>query len=1300
MKKLLPITVAATLPLALVAQDNAQDTATQDDTNRDRSMIVGFLEDNLSGGGRDIRIEGFKGLLSSTATMEEMTISDAEGTWFTLRDAELEWSRKALLSGRVEVTKITAGEIILDRLPETTEDDSVDLPDPEATPFSLPELPVSIDIGQIEAERVRLGAPVLKLGEPVELSLSGSAKLADGSGSTALEIQRIDGTEGNFSVDVSYTNETEVLDLDISLKEGPGGIVSTLGNLPGSPSLALVAKGAGPLDDFAADLSLATNDTPRLTGKVSLTAEPDPEAPDAPAPRRFAANLSGDLTPLFSAEYARFFGPSSTLDAQGLSYPEGGFDLDRFTLSTQTLSLVGATRIAADGLPSSFSVSGTLDSIDDRPVLLPFGDARSQVDHAKILAEYDAEKAESWTAQIDMDGYTQDGLSIGKASVEADGTISRKTVQDTETGSNSVLGAVTAKFALALQEFASEDTALQDAVGSTPALTGSVAWEEGQPFQIESLIAKTDATKATVTGDINGFDAGFEFTGDLSIDTPRLARFSGLAGRDLSGTLSAKASGSISPLNGTFDLTAEATGSDLRSGIAQLDALTDGKSTVSIAARRDGTGLTLRKADITTPALSVRASGALKSDSGALSLDAKLDDVARLEPNATGPLSLTLNMSHTGAETPWSTAAQVTGPGNSTVALSGLLSTGQEAQASEDTTSEATTTDETAAQGELAFTGDLDIDVAELATFAGLVGQDLSGALKAKINGSVTPLAGYFDATVDATGTDLRSGIAQVDALTRGESTVSLIAKRDETGITVQKAEVATPALEASAKGTLLNDSGDFTFDAKLDDVARLGMGLSGPLTVAADITRANAQSPWETDATVDGPGGSAATLSGSLTQDLSTADLTLKGTAPLGLANSFTTAVVTQGTSAFDLSVKGPLALSSVSGQVQLQSGARIIVSAANLALAVDRATVSLNGEQAQVDFLASADSGGSISTSGSVGLSGSLPANLAIGLNDLGLTDSQLYSTSIDGDLTVIGGLTGGANIAGALTLGETEVNIATNSFGSGGDVPDIIHRGASAAVTETRDKAGLIAQAAASGSSSVAYGLDISINAPGKIYIRGRGLDTELGGRLRVRGTTADIVPVGQFSLLRGRMSLMGKRIVMEEGYVTLQGELDPVIRLVAETETDDLTVQLITEGTVSSPELTLSSSPEMPEDEILAQLLFGKSISEISAFQAAQMASAVATLTGNGGGLVGSIRDSFGLDDLDVQTSEEGDTSLKVGKYLTENIYTDVTVDSAGTSEINLNYDVTKNITLKGTTSSDGDSSIGAFFEKDY
>ncbi|AJE48304.1 hypothetical protein P73_3589 [Celeribacter indicus] len=1216
----------AVVPLATLAQDDGNGS----ETARDRSLIVGFLEDKLSGAGRDIRIEGFEGLLSSTATLDELTIADDEGVWFTLRDAELDWSRSALLRGRVEVERIAAREIILERLPTAAMNE--DLPDPEASGFSLPDLPVSVRIEALEAERVELGAPVLKLGEDVVLSVSGSAELAGGSGQTQLDINRLDATEGAFTVDVAYDNATEVLDLDLSLTEAEGGIVSTLANLPGTPALALTAQGSGPLDDFSADIALATDGEDRVSGTVALQAQADADDPEAPAPRVFDAALSGDLTPFFSPDYARFFGARSTLEAHGTSHPDGRFDLDRFALSTQALSLEGEAYIAADGLPSSFDLTGAITSEAGTPVLLPFGTARHQLDSARIAARYDAAEGESWSATVRADGYAQAGMDIGTAEIEATGTIGRDTGE-----AGTALGRVTAQIEAALTGFASEDQGLQEAIGANPRLTGALDWREGEPLSIDALTLDTDATTVTATGELDGLESGLEFTGSLGVDTPSLDRFATLAGRDLSGALSLRASGSVAPLGGLFDLQAQAIGTDLHSGIAQLDALTAGASTVSLDARRDETGLTLRALSLDTNAVALDAEGRLSSDDGALTLEASLDDVGRLDLGLSGPLTVAADIARPRAEDPWSGTVDLTGPNTAT------------------------------------------------ATVTGTVAQDLS----------------LVDVT--ATGRNIRTGIAQIDTLLAGPLSLDLEAGRDpETGVLrIDTAALDTGAVVASVTGEMRPDAAaDFDLTARLDNVARLGVALTGPLTVDGSLTRADGSAPWQTRTDLTGPGGTTATLSGSVAPDASSADLSLAGNAPLGLANSFTSAALVQGNASFDLRLNGPLALSSVSGTAQT-SGARVVVSGAGIALTIPRGAVTLSGQSARLDLEAAADSGGTMTASGTIGLAAPFSGDLAVRLRDLVLSDPRLYRTSVSGDLAIDGPLTGGAQISGALTLGETNISVNPSGLGGGGDIPDVAHVGESAAQRTTRDRAGLLgSENDAGGGGGPAYGLDIAISAPNQIFVRGRGLDAELGGQLRLRGTTADVVPVGQFTLIRGRLSLLGQRIDMQEGALTLQGELDPTLRLLAETSTDDIVVQLAVEGRVSAPELTLSSSPSLPEEEILSQLLFGRGLDQISPLQAAQMASAVATLTGNGGGLVGNIRDSVGLDDLDFQTSEDGGSAVKLGKYLSDNIYTDVTIDQNGESEVNINLDATRNVTVKGSVSSEGDTGLGVFFERDY
>jgi len=260
-------------------------------------------------------------------------------------------------------------------------------------------------------------------------------------------------------------------------------------------------------------------------------------------------------------------------------------------------------------------------------------------------------------------------------------------------------------------------------------------------------------------------------------------------------------------------------------------------------------------------------------------------------------------------------------------------------------------------------------------------------------------------------------------------------------------------------------------------------------------------------------------------------------------------------------------------------------------------------------------------------------------------------------------------------------------------------LTHRGDTAEVRATRLRAA--GDTASTRASGPGYALNLRITAPNQVFLRGRGLDAELGGGLTLGGTTSGIEPTGGFSLLRGRMDILGRRLTLSEANLDLQGALIPMVHVVASVEAADITATVTVDGPATAPEVSFSSSPALPQEEVLAQLLFGRSLETVSAFQAAQLASAVATLAGKGGeGIMGKIRSKTGLDNLDVQTDGAGGGSLTAGKYLTEKLYSEVTVDSAGKSDISLNLDVARHITLKATVDTEGNSGAGIFLKKDY
>lgn len=299
-----------------------------------------------------------------------------------------------------------------------------------------------------------------------------------------------------------------------------------------------------------------------------------------------------------------------------------------------------------------------------------------------------------------------------------------------------------------------------------------------------------------------------------------------------------------------------------------------------------------------------------------------------------------------------------------------------------------------------------------------------------------------------------------------------------------------------------------------------------------------------------------------------------------------------------------------------------------------------------------------------------------------------------AISGDLGFDGPLDGGSMTAD-LTV-EYALFRLVNSFGGGYRTLEVIEVGEGYDPPEEEAEAD-------EGGFNVA--LDVSVTAPNQLYVRGRGLDSEWSGAVRVTGTSSDPVVVGQMQVVRGRFDLVGNTFVFTEGTVDLTGgrSLDPTFDIAAANETDDgLTAVIRVRGTASDPKLELTSVPALPQDEVMARVLFGRSLADLGPVEALQAANAVRVLSGLGGGgpgLMDVVRDTLGVDTIRLGGGEDG-PAVEIGKYITENVYVGVeqgtAIDSGG---VNVEVELTPSITLEGRTTGRG-SDIGVNWERDY
>jgi translocation and assembly module TamB len=426
-----------------------------------------------------------------------------------------------------------------------------------------------------------------------------------------------------------------------------------------------------------------------------------------------------------------------------------------------------------------------------------------------------------------------------------------------------------------------------------------------------------------------------------------------------------------------------------------------------------------------------------------------------------------------------------------------------------------------------------------------------------------------------------------------------------------------------------------------------------------------------------------------------------INGSAPLQIAERFLIerGTRTDGTLRIDATVTGSLASPNTDGLFSL-SGATITDPLSNLRLTNVGGVAGLRGDTVSISqFSGQLRGGGTVSLGGTIGLSGGLPADLSITLRNATYGDGETIRTTLSGDLAVTGLLTGGPQISGNIDLVETDITIPETLAGEA-DLLDVRNVNPDAETRKTLARIQAVLPKGDSAGPQAPVRVDITLNSPNRIFIRGRGVDAELGGSLRIVGPLNALQPVGSFNLIRGRLNILSKRLDLTEGRVALTGSLDPLINLVAQVNGDDVTGFIRLTGRASDLSLELESSPELPEDEILARVLFGKSITELSPLQIANLAAAAASLaSGGGGGLADQIRQGVGVDDLDLVQDSEGNVAVRAGKYIQDNVYLDVQAGSAG-GEVSINLDVTDSLTAKGTVDTDGNSKLGVFFEKDY
>jgi translocation and assembly module TamB len=1269
----------------------------------------------LSGG--MVRIDGLGGRFPTSIRIGRLRVADAKGTWLTVTDAALDWSPMRLLHGVAAIERLEANEIDVARLPVSSGGRG-------GSGATWPGLPVTLD--RLRVARVKIGAAVI--GHDEIFSVTGSGTLTSpASGQVRLAIMNVGGTPDRVTIDGSI--DPAGLRAKLHVAEAPRGLIAGLAGLPDLGAIRIDASVDGPMKALTTRLAIAagelradaggTIDADARTARMSFTAIAPAMTP-APGVSWAAISLKG-----------RVSGPILAPEATG-------------TLTASDL-MAGGTAIGAVNADISGSaggpltVKGRIDGIrlpGPDPALLaatpltldatwkPNGTLRFALRHALFAADGTADlgAAERVRATLSVpriaplaavggvDLHGQTNLRVdatrnaGVITLELDGTagitggMSPVPALVGDTGTVHLRATVTGKDVTVSRFTAAGKTFNIAAHGTFADQTPDFDWT----LHLSSLTALQPTL--TGTADAHGHAGGtltdLSLTGDLAAHVAAKsykpsdvsARFALDGPPD---ALSARVTASGTVLDAPLSLAVEA---DQRGGAPHVTIKSATWKSLVASGRLDlPPGATLpigriqlkmtRLADL-APLLGQKIAGDLSATiegtDGRLHVDAGLKRASF--PGVTTLADAALSATITGA---LATKPDI----DATLTLNGLEASG--------------------IHGGVRLTGKGTPDALSVNLQTRLA--DLSGAparvdAAAVLNARASTLAltslrgiwksetlrllaptriGFADGvTLDR----LRLGLRNAELELAGRAGKTLDLRAHLTNLPAAVGAVVSPDLaadgtisaEARLTGTPAAPDGTVVIKATgLHSRSGTARGLPPANLNLRAVLRAGV-------ARLDGgvtAGHSHLTLTGTApVGGAGTVDLHLGGTVDLAIANPILAADgrYVKGNLGLNARVRGTVSAPRLAGTLHLTRG-EFQDSDLGVRIADISATLTGDGDQVRLTRLTGKAGAGTISGSGSFGLTGTHPLDLSLNADNARLLASDLITAVTDARLRLTGALGATLTASGTITVRRADIQ-----------VPERLPP--SVAVLKVRD-AGKPWVPPPPPPPPPSIALNVVLSAPREVYVRGRGLDVELGGRILFKGTAARPVPEGGLHLRRGTVSVAGQSLTLTEGTIDFaDAELtNPSLKLVATSVTSTLTATLTVSGSVSDPKITLSSVPEMPQDEILSQLLFNTTKSRLSPFQVAQIAAAVASLTGAGSSIgdpLAGVRSTLGLDELSVGSDSSGAPTLEAGRYIAPGVRVGARQSATGTgTQATVQIDITKGLKLETTAGTGSASATG-------
>jgi translocation and assembly module TamB len=1273
----------------------------------------------LSGG--HVRLSGLAGTFPAAIDLGQLQLSDEQGVWLTAQHVSLRWSPLALLVRHVNVQRLQLERVNIERRPVS-----------QSSRRSGTRLP-RIDIGQLSIGALELGPRLASV--RATLAIQGTAHLISLSDAAAnITAHRVDG-QGDYRIELR-SNASRV-DAMLSLEEPTGGTLASLLQLPDLGALAVKATLSGPRNAehlqataWAGGLrALAQGRLDLARGDADLDYRLDA---NAMAPR---ADLGWERIELQGRWQGTITAPraEAQLRIDRLHAPGGS-----------ALARLSANLTADGGNLAVHAVAEGLVLPGPQPRLLT--DAPLNVTANVRLS--DPARPVRLTADHRL-------LSLQAEAVTA--------------------GALRARFALRLPDLAPLAALAGQKVHGTAELKGTLERTSGTTRL--DLDANTElAGQATLLGSLLSGPSHLQLAAALTderLDVGRLA----LEGR----TLSVSASGSaqrgtknaahvVESLRARYQFSVAnlAMLSPIFGGTLKANGQVSGPVTSLASQVQLTSSVSIRGAPRETIEASIAARGLPSHASATLRAQGHLQGAplqvdASFERGAGNAFNVTVHRAEwksAHVEGDLTTGANaIPGHGNLRLSMRRL----EDLQPLLGTALKGSITGSVSLRPVAAHTyarlrlDARDIVAAGIAANAELTASGTMGALALQMNVQAPNLGGEPGSLDTAAHLSLAARelrLERAEAHYHGQSLRLLapaqVAFAEGVAISrlklgVQQAvieldgrmsptldlhasahHVDAPLINAFVPGLL--EHGTFDVDARLTGTSSAPSGVvtftvAGLRTSAArDLQALDVRGTArllgkaaQLDAHLHAGNASQLTLTGTTPLDKQRAfDLKLGGKLQAALANSLLEARGERvaGAVTVNATMRGTLRSPEVAGTVDVANAdLRDYVHGVHLSNVT--AHLTLDRENLRIEALTARAGPGELTLTGQIGvLQPQLPLSLQLTAKKAQPITSDVLTANLDADLKAEGTLRERVNLSGTINLNRAVIGIP-NAMPSEVAVLDVRRPGRT---TPPASQFRLV------------VGLDLKLHAPREILVQGRGLNAELGGNVHIGGTTASPTVSGGFDMIRGTFVLASSQLNFTSGRVSfngagLTGKIDPTLDFTAQTTVTDATATLHITGLADSPQFELSSTPPLPQDEILARLLFGESASQLSALQVAEIGAALAKLSGVGGtgpDPLARVQKALGLDRLSVgggtntgtQGTQNSGTSVEAGRYVSNRVFVGAKQSTTGFSQVEVDVDLSKHLkletrlgngtaTTQGTTpENDPGSSVGMVYQFQY